>query len=29
MSGDYTLQLILDDEEPNEKDDSCVKAVEK
>ena len=28
MSGDCTLQSILDDEEPNEEDDSCVTAVE-
>ena len=28
MSGDCTLQSILDDEEHNKEDDSCVTAVE-
>ena len=28
MLGDCTLQLILDDEEPNEEDESCVTVVE-
>ena len=28
MSGDYTLQSILDDGEPNEEDGSCVTIVE-
>ena len=28
MPGDCTLQLILDDGEPNEEDGSCVTAVE-
>ena len=28
MSGDCTLQSILDDGEPNEEDESCITAVE-